>query len=121
MAISEVREELLNQLQEALAGIFPVNAEYHRHEDAARNFSVSWRLPDAEGGKSKIAREISIRFDESWLASYEGATGPERGTAIESAWQAINARIKAGYDDGDEILRGESKEPFVITIDGKVK
>ena len=117
MAISKEREELLNQLQEALAGIFPVNAEYHRHEEAARNFIVSWRLADAEGGKSTIAREISIRFDEGWLASYEAATGPERTTAIASAWQSINARIKTGYDDGDEMLKGESKAPFVITID----
>ena len=117
MAISKEREELLNQLQEALAAIFPVNAEYHRHEDAARNFIVSWPLPDSEDGKSKIAREISIRFDEGWLASYAAATGPERTTAIESAWQTINARIKAGYDDGDDVLRGESKAPFLITID----
>ena len=117
MAISEEREGLLNQLQEALSAIFPVNAEYHRHEDATRNFIVSWPLPDAADGKSKIAREISIRFDEGWLASYATATGPERTTAIESAWQAINARIKAGYDDGDEMLQGESKTPFVITID----
>jgi hypothetical protein len=117
MAIAKEREELLNQLQEALAGIFPVNAEYHRHEDAARNFIVSWRLADAEGGKAKIAREISIRFDEAWLASYEAATGPERTAAIASAWQVINARIKTGYDDGDEMLQGESKAAFLIRID----
>ena len=117
MAVSKEREELLNQLQESLTAIFPVNAEYIQHEDAARNFIVSWRLPDAEDGQSKIAREISIRFAESWLATYEAATGPERTAAIASAWKAINARIKAGYDDGSEVLRGESKAPFLITID----
>ncbi len=57
MAITEEREALLNQLQEALAGIFPVNAEYRRHEDAARNFTVSWRLAEAEDAKAKVARD----------------------------------------------------------------
>lgn len=117
MTVSKEREDLLNKLQEALAGIFPVNAEYHRHDEAARNFIVSWRLADAEDGKAKIAREISIRFDESWLASYVAATGPERTSAIASAWQSINAKLKKGYDDGGESLKGESKEPFIITID----
>lgn len=117
MAISEKREELLNLLQEGLAGIFPVHAEYHRHEDAARNFIVSWRLADAEEGKSTIAREISIRFDERWLTAFEAATGPERTAAISSAWQSISAKIKEGYDDGDEMLKGEPKRPFVITVD----
>jgi hypothetical protein len=117
MAVSAERQELLNQLSESLAGIFPVNAEFLRYDDAAHNFIVSWRLGDAEEGKSAIAREISIRFDEAWLTSYEAAAGPERTAAIASAWQAINARIKSGYDDGNEMLKGEAKEPLVITID----
>jgi len=90
MGISPERESTLNELADGLADLFPKDAEFWRHEDADRNFVISWRFAGQPRNLTQISREISVRWGEESVAAYPRLNA-DRRVAARTTFDSLSA------------------------------
>jgi hypothetical protein len=115
MGISPERESTLNELADGLADLFPKDAEFWRHEDADRNFVISWRFAGQPRNLTQISREISVRLGEESVAAYPRLNADRRVAARTRLRESVSAQL-ANFSDGRDSPRGAVKQPFIISV-----
>jgi hypothetical protein len=115
MSISPERESTLNELAECLADLFPEDAEFWRHEDADRNFVISWKLAGQPKNLTQISREISVRLSEAAVAAYPRLNLDRQAAARARLRQSVSAQLD-DFSDGRDSPRGAVKQPFIISV-----
>jgi hypothetical protein len=107
------RKKILDEIVQAVAHVFPEDAQFSCSEESDCNFVARWKLAGQPPHLTQTSRPVIVRFSDLALHAYSALSPSEKQAAFAHLHQAIGAGM-AHYDDGRGAARGDVRSPHVI-------